>query len=66
MLNSLHRLGGSDGNTIDGELEPGLQRVRGKRPVEAFDTVKVVIGLGHSLSVETGLGYFGVKRAPKP
>ncbi len=56
MLNGLHRLGGTDGNTIDGELEPGLQRVRGERVVEAVDTVEIVVGLLDIFAVETGLG----------
>ena len=60
MLHGLHRLAGTDGHAIDGELEPCLQRIRRERLVEAVHAVKVVIGLLHIFAMETGLGYLGI------
>jgi hypothetical protein len=61
MLNSLHGLGGTNGNTIDGELEPSLQWVRREGLVKAVHRVEVVIRLLDVFAMKTCLGHLGVE-----
>ena len=56
MLDGLHRLAGTDGDSVHSEFGPGFQRIRRERVVQTGDTVEIVVRLLYILAMKTGLG----------